>query len=426
MPETPRQYSGKEELAEKLSQKACRFAETLVRKDVERDTLAEVIEHHWLWTELRLVLKQSMNVWQELTVATLAVDSSSRPVGWYVEKRKEKSGPQVLADADIEKIARRLHQIRPDMRLVGVDRQAIEGGGSFAVARFAGTTPAESFDVTIDHTTGDLIGVLPGHMDNTRPIPTDDPQARSAGQIAWKQIEEDLRERVGPDVAEQARGLVTITPLTAMRDELGRRLYRYRIWTFFSTCDVSMEEESGEVVAWHVEAFQADAEECRLTEATARELAQPELQGTSGTQGPSVTFGRTADRAKATVHWWHVEDGVNIEGDQTTVLLNAYNGKIFSVARKWRTIRPELLAAPGISEAEAVRAADQAVGRDPQAPAGHVIGKSVIQVAEDADRPSAVRDVLVWRIGYRDPGGAGFTEVGIDYRTGTTVRMTGW
>lgn len=411
---------------QRLSKKACHFAETLVKKEIGRDMLADVVEHQWLWTEFRVVFKQFMNVWQDLTVVTLALDEAGAPIGWYVEKRKDTSGVPVLSDKEVEKIARQLRQIRPDIPLIGVERQAIEDERGFAVARFAGTTPAESFEVAIDHTTGDLIGILPAPTGKANPIPTDDPDAGSAEQLAWKQIEEDLSKRVGPDVAEEAHSLVKITPLTATRDELGRRLYRYRVWTIFSTCDVSIEEKSREVVAWHVEAFQADSEECRLTEAAAKKFAQPELKAREGVQGPSVTFGKMADQAKATVHWWHVEEGINIEGDQTTVLLNAWNGKIFSAAHKWRKIPSELLKASGISAEEAMSASDRALKRDPAAPPGGIIGKSVIQVTADPDQPGPVRDVLVWRVGYADPDSLGFTEVAIDHQTGEPVRITGW
>jgi len=411
---------------ERLSQKACRFAETLIKNDIGRDTLAEVVEHQWLWTEFRVVFKQFMNVWQDLTVSTLALDTIGETVGWHVEKHKDASGPPILSDMDIEKIARELRQIRPDMRCLAIERPTIDDKRSFAIARFAGQTPDASLDVAINHTTGEVIGVLPTTKGKTSPIPTDDAGAKKAQELAWKHLEDDLKNRVGPDVLEQARSLIKLTPLTATRDELGRRLYRYRVWTMFSTCDVSIEDESGEIVAWYVEAFQAEAPELRLTETAAKEFAKSELRTTEGVQGPTSTFGRMADQAKATVHWWHAEEGVGIEGDHTTVLLNGWNGKVFSVARKWRSISKDLLKAPGISAEEALYAANRAISRGSSAPPGSIIGKSVIQVAADPDQPSPVRDVLVWKIGYRDSKSPGFTEVAIDHRTGEPVRVTGW
>ena len=41
-----------------LSKKACQFAETLVKKEIGRDMLANVVEHQWIWTEFRVVFKQ--------------------------------------------------------------------------------------------------------------------------------------------------------------------------------------------------------------------------------------------------------------------------------------------------------------------------------------------------------------------------------
>jgi hypothetical protein len=416
----------RQERAKQLSRKACAFAEALVKKDIKCETFADVVNHQWLWTEFRVVFKQLMNVWRELTVATLAVDGSGAPAGWQVEKRKETSGPAVLSDDDVEKVARSASQIRPDMKLRGIERRAISNERSFAVACFDGPTASDAFEVAVNHTTGDLVGVLPARKGKTIPIATDDGDAEAAAKLAWKRVQADLSERVGPDVAEQASEVVKLTPQTAVRDELGQRIYRYHVWTFFTICSVTIEEGSREIVAWYVEAFQDDAPECRLAEAAAKETAKSELKAERGLQGPSVTFDQAGEQHKTSVYWWHAEEGVNIEGDQTTVLLNGWNGKIFSVSRKWRNIPPAMLKEPGISADQAMAAADRAVGHDPAAPAGYIIGKSMIQVADNPDEPSPVRDVLVWRVGYSDPKSSGFTEAAIDCRTGQSARVTGW
>ena len=106
-----------------------------------------------------------------------------------------------------------------------------------------------------------------------------------------------------------------------------------------------------------------------------------------------------------------------------TVLLNADSGKVFTVARKWRRIDPVLLGPPAIDERQALRTADLVSGSDVP---GQIIGRSIVQVGGDASRPDAVRDVAVWRVGYRELGGVRFAELGISCQTGEIVRLTGW
>ena len=75
---------------------------------------------------------------------------------------------------------------------------------------------------------------------------------------------------------------------------------------------------------------------------------------------------------------------------------------------------------------QAAKLSDQAIGHYPAAPSGYVIGKSMIQVADNPDQPSPVRDVLVWRIGYSDTNSPGLTEIAIDYKAGEIVRQAVW
>ena len=416
----------KEQRTQELSRQACTHAEQLVKAALGQDVLAEVLDQQWPWTELRVLFTQHMRVWQDLTRATLTLDPAGQRLGWLVEKRKDACGPQILTDAEVEKCARTLPQIRPEQKLAGIVRTALDDKRSLAVARFVGRDPAASVEVSVNHTTGEVIGLLPTPVGQPTPLPTDDAEAKAAEQLAWKEVEDDLRKRVGPDVAQQARDVLKLTPVAAVHDETGRRVYAYRLWRFFTTCDVSIEETTNEIVAWYIEAFQAEAPERRITETEAAALARSELKAPGGFHGPSASFGKTGEDEKITVHWWHEEHGINVEGDQTTVLLNATTGRIFSVSRKWRWIPPDLLKPPAITSEQALRAADQAIKRDPAQPRGKVIGQNLIQVASDPDHPSPVRDVLVWRVGYAEAGGIGFTEVSINCQTGEAVRITGW
>jgi hypothetical protein len=193
-----------------------------------------------------------------------------------------------------------------------------------------------------------------------------------------------------------------------------------------STADITIEDITGEIVGWYIEYFQADATECKITDELALELASPELINSNGVQGPDFFFENELGDETVSVYWWHEEGGVSIEGDQTMVSLNGKDGTIYSVARKWRTVPKNILTAAGISEEEALVKAGQAINRDPVSPPGNVIGKSIIQVAEDEENPSPVRDVLVWKVGFEEPSVAGFTEVSVDYQSGDVVRITGW
>jgi len=312
------------------------------------------------------------------------------------------------------------------MKMDNVERVPIDDKRSFAIAHFSAKGPGGSVDVCVNHTTGEIIGTLPKLDGELKPILPEDRGGKDAEKQAWDLVKADLKKRIGLDAAENAEQLLKLTPHSAFFDESGNRFYIFHLWKFFSNCDVTIEDKSNEVVAWYVEEFQYDAPENRLTKDLAGDIAKKELKADKGVQGPAVEFGKMAGEEKATVHWWHVEEDVNIEGDHTTVFLNAWNGRIFSAARKWRGINPELLKAPSIRPEQAVQAADAYLNRAASESPGEVMGKSVIQVAADQEKPSPVRDVPVWRVGYDDPGSFGFTEVDIDCRTGEAVRVTGW
>jgi hypothetical protein len=297
---------------------------------------------------------------------------------------------------------------------------------SMAVAFFAGPAKTDTCEVSINHSTGEVIGFMPTPSGKVAPVPTDDAEAEKARELAWGQIEADLKVRLGLEVAAQARDVFKLAPQSALRDEEQRVFWIFRLWRYYSTCDVSIDQTTKEIVGWYVEAFQSDAPDRVITEAEALQAARPELKATQGAQGPSVSFEKVGEVEKASVHWWHAEENVNVEGDQTTVLINATTGKLYSVWRKWRKISPELLKQPTISKAQAIQAADRTLNRGPSNQPGQVLGKSVIQVAADPGQPGPVRDALVWRVGYSEKGGVGFTEVAVDCKNGEPVRITGW
>ena len=415
-----------EEDIKAVSRKASAFAEHLVKREVGHDTLAEVVGHQSQWSEFRWIFEQNMRVWDDYSMVTLAVGAEGSATGWLVERRKANCGRQFFPDSAVEKRARTIPQIHADFQLQGVRRVAIDAERSMAVASFASPDKSTTFEVFVNHTMGEIIGFLPIPTGTVAVVPSDDSEAKRADELAWQQIEAGVAFRAGPEAAKQARQAFKLVPVSAARDSAGRCIRIYRLWQFFSAVDVSIEETKKEVIGWHIEALQAKAPERRINEAAAIQAAGSELKASDGVQGPDVTFNKVGDAEKATVHWWHGEEGINVEGDQTTVFVNATTGKVFSVARKWRKIPREVVKPPVISQEQALQAADRAIKRDPAQSRGHVIGKNIIEVSADPTKPGPVRDVLVWRVGYSDSGGIGFTEVSIDCQTGGVARITGW
>ena len=412
--------------AGELSQPATSFAESLARHELKCDVLGEVVDHQSLWTQFRQVFKQHMRIWQQFTPVTLSVAADGAVVGWLVESRKEKCGAPVLADAAVEERARSLKPIRRDLRLVGVRRVPLDPQRSLAVAAFAGPARTDACEVYVNHSTGEVIGYLPVVSGQVLPLPIKGPEAENALELAWQQVESDLKTRVGQDAATHAREVLKLVPQKASRDENQCSFWSFQLWRFFTTCDVEIDQTTKEIIGWYVEALQNDAPDRVISQAAAIQSARPELTATQGVSGPQVTFAKAGDAEQASVYWWHAEDGVNVEGDQTTVLLNATSGKPYSVSRKWRKIAPELLQQSTISLEQAIKAADRAISHNPKNPPGQGLGKAVIQIAADPESPSPVRDVLVWRVGYQENGGMGFTEVAVDCKTSEAVRITGW
>lgn len=409
-----------------LSRQASAFAESLARQELGCEVFAETVGHELLWTEFRQVFKQHMRIWQEFTTVALALAADNSVAGWLVENRKTRSGQQILTDADLENRARSLPQIRRHLRMVGVRRVPLADQRSMAVTSFAGQARTDACEVSVNHTTGEVIGAMPIPAGRLSPLAANDGEAGEALDLAWRQVEADVKQRLGSEAAAQARDLLKLIPQSAAKDEEQRSFWIFRVWRFFSTCDVSIDDSTKEIVGWYLEARQGDSPNRAISEVVAVQAALPELKANHGVGGPQVTFGRANDFEMACVHWWHAEADLNIEGDQTTVLLNATTAKPYSVWRKWRKISPELLSQSGITQEQAVQAADRAINRSPSASPGKVLGKSVIQVAANPEQPSPVRDALVWRIGYSANNGMSFTDVAVDCKTGECLRITGW
>jgi len=424
--ETMNTNSVNEANSSKLSGQACAFAENLAKRELTRDAFAEVVGNQSHWTEFRMVFEQHMRIWQDYTMVTLVVAPDGSTAGWLVESRKESCGRPNLPDADVETRARTVQQIGHDWHLQGVKRVKIDDHRSLAVASFVEPDKSGAYEVYVNHTTGEIIGFLPVPNGPMSPVQQAGAESKAAEQLAWKQIEAGLIIKSGPEAAKKARQAFKLSPVSTLRDASGYAFRVYRLWRYYSTCDVSIEQATKAIVGWYIEALQAGAPERRITEASAVQVARNELQATEGVQGPQVTFDQVGNDEKATVHWWHAEEKINVEGDQTTIFVNAATGKIFSVGRKWRKISRDLFNPPTISREQALRVADKATNHDPVKSGGNVLGQNIIQVSSNPEGQGLVRDVMVWRVGYSANGGLGFTEVSVDCQSGEVVRITGW
>jgi len=408
------------------SKQAVAQAEQLAKRAVEGDVLAEVVSHRSQWVDCRTLHIQTMRVWQAMTTLTLAVGADGTFAGWLVEKRKASSTISILTDPEVEARARTVAAIPFDWKPGGVRRVQVDKEHGHAVATFTHPTAKQAVEVFLNQTSGELIGWLPVASGAATPQPLDDDRARAATELLWKRLQSDLATRVSAEAANQAREVLKLTPVSATVDGAGRGLRVYRLWQFYSNCEVSIDEITSETVAWYIEALRDDATERRLSETDAVQLARQEGKPASSAAGPKVTFKQEQGGERASVYWWHTEGGLIVEGDQVAVALNATTGKAFSLARKWRRIAPELLKEPKITAERAVQLAAKAVSREVPPAASQKVARGLIQVASNPDQAGPVRELQVWKVGFPSPDRLSFTEVSVETQTGEIVRTTGW
>ncbi|WP_395701186.1 PepSY domain-containing protein [Aquabacterium sp.] len=418
-----------------LAAQATAFAERLGAAALGETVVAELLHQRLAWSQFRHQCQHHLRLLQRVTTVAVVLDADdpARVLGWLVDKRKNDSADRQLSDDQLIAKARALPQIGPDLPVMGLRAQPLDAKRSCSVLRFGEVADAlTQRDVWLNHTSGEVICVLPLPQGTPTPLnlgpgaSAQEAALREAGLAqAWQLLESALAPRADAEAMALLREIFQFRPGDAVRDGAGRAVLQFPLWRQYSTVDVSLAPHDGHLQSWYCEALQADAPQQRISAAQATQLAQPHLQPGPGLAGPQVTFGDIGGEQKATVHWWHMEGGFNIEGDQATVLLNASTGAVFSMSRKWRPIDPALLAPPRISEAQALAAAAAAHGQASDGP-GRIIGRSVIELADEEREPPAVRDVPVWRVGYREAGGMGFTELAVDCRSGEVVRVTGW
>lgn len=393
-----------------------------------RPTAVEVLDSDWSWTDLRMRHRLHGRVHERFTAATLTLDPAGADAGWTVDSRKDRCIPVEIDPAAAEAVARRDPAITPRMKLEGVRTVELDGGKKMAVCRFSPAADGRPREVLVSPAMKEIIGVAPVLDGELKPAPADDAAARRALAVARGRVTAELAARVGPHAAADSQKLVHITVDKAGVNAAGWRVYHLTLWSFFSmgdaTNDVAQEEPGG----WHLEALGEEAPQRRLDEQAAVELAAPHLLAKEGVAGPRVEFSVSRGRHRASVLWWHVERGLVVEGDQTMVFLNAWDGRAFSVARRWRRIDPKLFDAQTVGADEAFRIVEKeraVLGVPPDAE-GRVIDQAIIEVSPDPAYPIPPRDVIAWRIGYQRPDRPGFVEAAVDQATGRVVRVTGW
>lgn len=405
-----------------LAEKAVAFATAAVAAATDGRHLVDLREQHEEWTEFRRLRNVHFNAWTWVSQVSIAIARTGGVVGWVVEKRRANGSAQSLDDEAIERQARGLvREVRTDT-LSGVQRVPLEGGGSYAIATFAGGW------VAINHANGSLIGYMPTVSGDGQPLRLDDARVAEAVEAAWWQLDKDLSWSVDADALEQLRSSMHFTVTEARLHDQGILVCSLGLWTFHSTLDVALDTETAAIVRWHHEALSEPGSDAAVDEPAAIRSAQEHLSPRPGLSGPTVDWQKAGESGRhAHVYWWHTEDQVNIEGDYTAVMVNGASGQVFSVSDKWRHVDlPRMRSRSTVSADQAQTIADEAMGA---ALAGHqpgeMAGLNVIQLTttEDAEKPV---DRLVWRTRYESLDGASLVEISVDCETGRVVRTTGY
>jgi hypothetical protein len=407
-----------------LDTKAGAFAEGVVSEAIQAECWAEILEQHSSWSEFRSLHKYHIMVWQLLTSATIALTSSGNVLGWVVDKRKLDSANKALDDQQIESNARSYADCFRGDRLVNIERHITAGDNSYSVAKFL------TGSVAINHTDGSLIGYAPSVSGKKLELSNSSPVINKALDSAWLLLEKDLSRTFEKSELEEVRNTLHFSVESAYRDEAGVTFCSLRIWSYYSTFDLSMDAATEEVTGWYCEGLSdtESTDEPEIVEAHALDAANGYLTDFQGVQGPDVSKAATGDDGYLNVYWWHAENGINVEGDYVTVMVNNTTGLVFSVANKWRDVDiGRLLATSRVSESDVQSISDRSMGSTLGGyRAAKIVGKNIIQVSPEPLEPGPVTDRLVWRVNYKSKDGLKSVEISVDCETGEIARVTGW
>lgn len=392
------------------------------------DVYIDVVRHFVTWSSLRRKFTQHMIAWQYLTTLIIAIDAGGNLVGWSIEKRREKGGVAELPPGPAEIIARTDPLVLKSYAFLSVEKVDLEKDNSLAKCLFGPAEGPARLEVSINPATQKLIGVLPVEKPPVKPLPMDDPGAAQAEKLAWKRIESSLTAAAGPKVSGAAKDALKLTLVGGTIDATPYRRFTFKAWTRFSECDVFLDMDSDQTLGWFIEAFQIEAPEIKITAKEAPALAKPELLAKKDVVGPDVSYTKMEKDNAAVVHWQHKIGDIAVAGDFTTVMLNATTGKIFAVSRKWRDVAPEVFTAPPMTGEQALAITDRERNQlsIPVGLKGKAIAQAVVEIADDENNPSPVRNVLVWRVGYSAPNNPNYREYYVDCKTGKIVGTTGY
>lgn len=377
------------------------------------------------WTDLRERYSQHMIAWELISRMDIALDQNDNLIGWYIHSREENSGTEILTKEFMAALAQDTGYI--DGQWNAEQPVSIDKGDGFQFSKCHFTLSNRVYEVSVNSESLQVIGVMPAIRSHLVPLPVNDKGADAAHARLWQHLHQQL-EKQDQEAAEKMAEVFRLSLKKAFLAENNIRYYSFFAQQFYSECDVFLQKSDGAFMGWYVEAQQAQGSEVKLTPEQAVDIAKSVLMPDENIQGPTVKFKQIGDNHLVAVNWWHQIGAVNVEGDHTTVLINATTGVIFSVDRKWRFITPQLLHAHGITAEAALRIAEN--NRDtsgiPTAAEAKVIEQTIIEVAQDPEKPSPVQDCLVWRVGFSAAGTPGFTEVSVEHTSGNIVRVTGW
>jgi hypothetical protein len=166
-----------------------------------------------------------------------------------------------------------------------------------------------------------------------------DERVDNAEAFMWAQLNKSLERQGNPEAVLYVRHLIkarpeapsTEGPYTRVRLTLLQRTSRYN--SRYSAV-------TGERLAWHMDELGADSRK-RLPEAELMEVARRAAEPPADAVLVSSGFHSILSNVTFRAHWKHYVDGVEVEGDNIHVSVNASHGKVYSLSRQWRDVQSE-------------------------------------------------------------------------------------
>lgn len=377
------------------------------------------------WTDLRQRYNQHMIAWQLISRMDIALDDDFNMIGWCIHKRKELSGSELLPKTIMEVIASSAPYLSANHQLA--EPTSIELGDNKQFSQVMVSGGIRDYVLSVNSEDLSIIGVMPTTIGKVQQVPIDDQFATLAHDALWAHVK-DLVEKTGNKDTEAMDKAFRLSLRQGIIDEHKTRLYSFNAQQFFSECDVDLNENDCSMLGWYVEGFKSGADKSTLNDKNALDIAKQVLHPDDNKEGPTTEQMQLGDDHIVRVVWWDQIGDIIVEGNQTTVTLNAKTGQIFSMDRKRRVIDPTLLQAKQISREEAIAITNRQRSSlsIPSSIPAKLMEQKVIEVCDKPNEPGIVRDCLVWCVGFADLKASSFTQVAVDTASGEVVRVTGW